>query len=710
MAYVFAASFLVLALETALLRILSITSWQFSAHLVVSVAMLGGGLAGVVLSLRPGIARWTSFHFAALVITACGSAWLAMAQPIEPFRFVVFPGESWRIGLIMIALSAPFFFGGLAVASCFVREPKGIFNLYCADLGGAGLGTLSQAVLFPIIPALFGATLLSGTSEFKGLKEALLHPGSRIEEEFTLLSGHYSVVDDPVDHGTPGISLSFNGALPANWLLFTDGFRAGAIPRVGSMGKSGLAFASALPGAVGFEFAKRWKRPRALLLGLRSGWNLLAAEYHGIDDVTLTFEDDSFSRAIEALRLRDPESAGHFRSLLGRARAERTSSSRFARSSKERFDLVYYSHTDAKTYANSSRYSLAPAFDLTRESVAAMIGLLSERGALVISGFRRNPDPQNERVLATLRAATSENYPSGQLVRISNPFAAAFLVKPAPFTRADFELIDRFSRVHAFDWALDRTSGGAVSPLTDERPFLERHFHWRQLGSFLRAARSGSYTEFLAEADIPFVFLLVTLGVSLLTSSALLAVPLAFVRKGGRIGAAAATLFLLYGAGYLMFELAWIERLGLFLGNLNLSFIVVLGAFLFFSGAGSFVARRFSDRTAFAGIILGAAAAWAGEHWLVAHAFGLSTPVRAALAASLIGPLAFFLGMPFPKTFREIASRGPREAALAYAFNAFASVNAATLSAVIVALFGFSGAFILAALAYCACAVLKAGA
>lgn len=85
---------------------------------------------------------------------------------------------------------------------------------------------------------------------------------------------------------------------------------------------------------------------------------------------------------------------------------------------------------------------------------------------------------------------------------------------------------------------------------------------------------------------------------------------------------------------------------------------------------------------------------------LFRHAVALPDPIKILLSALLIAPLAFCMGMPFPRGMAALSARGAAGVPWAYGVNACASVTGATLATVLAIHLGFSGVVVIAMLLY----------
>jgi hypothetical protein len=167
--------------------------------------------------------------------------------------------------------------------------------------------------------------------------------------------------------------------------------------------------------------------------------------------------------------------------------------------------------------------------------------------------------------------------------------------------------------------------------------------------------------------------------------------------------------FIAIGLGYIMVEIAFIQRFVLFLGYPTYALTVVVFLMLLSSGAGSLVSRKWFDeptrvRLALAFVVMALLLyVFALPHLLEAM-IGLSFAAKLAMSALLLVPLGFAMGMPFPSGLRAL-SAGKSEAKhgaieWAWAMNAASSVLGSVLAIVIAIQFGLNVTLACGAAAY----------
>ena len=163
--------------------------------------------------------------------------------------------------------------------------------------------------------------------------------------------------------------------------------------------------------------------------------------------------------------------------------------------------------------------------------------------------------------------------------------------------------------------------------------------------------------------------------------------------------------FVCIGAGYILVEVALIQKFVLFLGHPTYSVTAVLFAILLFSGLGSGWSDRQRDARG-----LAARLRWALPIGILLVVFavppllrmlgGLSLPLRMLTAIALTAPLAFLMGMPFPLGMRALAARGGVHVPWAWAANGCGSVLGSVSAVLGAMLWNFSAMLVLAGVVY----------
>jgi predicted membrane-bound spermidine synthase len=173
-------------------------------------------------------------------------------------------------------------------------------------------------------------------------------------------------------------------------------------------------------------------------------------------------------------------------------------------------------------------------------------------------------------------------------------------------------------------------------------------------------------------------------------------------------GPKAVLYFSALGAGFIMCEVAMIQRLILLLGHPIYTFVVILFAFLLGGGLGSLFAKRFATerikdalKWIIIGVILLTVLGAFALPKLVHAAIPLDLTLRIIVAGALALPMGFLMGMPFPLGLR-MSAQDPNGAPLSalWGLNGVASVVGSLAGMVLAIVAGFTWVFLASALCY----------
>jgi hypothetical protein len=193
-----------------------------------------------------------------------------------------------------------------------------------------------------------------------------------------------------------------------------------------------------------------------------------------------------------------------------------------------------------------------------------------------------------------------------------------------------------------------------VAPVNDNAPFFFFTLKTDQILHDGGLQRGIDWKVNLGVVVLGVVFL-----ISIVAVFAFLLLPMAL--HGGRRQRALPLLyFVAVGLGYILVEIAFIQRFVLFLGHPTYALTVVIFLMLLSSGAGSLLSRRWLPDTARGWIplvvLIAAILLYTGVlTGLLSALIGLPFVVKLAVSAVVLIPLGFAMGMPFPTGLRSFA-------------------------------------------------------
>jgi hypothetical protein len=500
------------------------------------------------------------------------------------------------------------------------------------------------------------------------------------------------------------IGLSFK---PGNASIVIDADASTGIPHFDLDHLSAADKEKLLGQGPGFPYVLR-PAAKTLIIGPGGGWDVSRAIASGSTDVTGVEINPITATTIMRERFPDLSRRLYFRPEVHIVVEDGRS---FVRRSQDKYQVLQATLVDTWASTAAGAFALSENNLYTTDAFRDYLQHLTDDGLMVFTRWGFDPPRESLRLLSLARAALAElgqtdvanhvivvrEYAqnlngwgaqdtvvifrkpatatdisrtmtatgNGKLQRLyvpgekqENAFAQ-FLQSPDP---------DKFLADYPFD----------VSPVDDDRPFF---FYTMQTRDILKYF-SASAADAKINRAVPLLFEL--LGVSLLATLVVLALPPLLLRtrlpvEKGLRG------FLLYfvclGAGYIMIQVALIQKFILFLGHPTYALTVIVFSMLVWSGLGSFYSRRLipgAQRSRLMIALIGVFAAVALVAFIATpiSEFGVGWPLQAKILVTvfLIAPAAFLMGIPFPTGLSWLESRYPQAVRWAWALNAAASV------------------------------------
>ncbi|MFY9344772.1 MAG: hypothetical protein WAT39_19930, partial [Planctomycetota bacterium] len=247
-----------------------------------------------------------------------------------------------------------------------------------------------------------------------------------------------------------------------------------------------------------------------------------------------------------------------------------------------------------------------------------------------------------------------------------------------------------------------------VSAATDDAPFFFNYYRW---SSLFGGERHTDDTLFNYHTDFPVghMVLLSSMAQILLLAALLIFLPLRHLARAGVRAAGAFGVFGYFaalGLGFMLVEIALMQKLVIFLGHPTYALSVVLVSLLAAAGTGSLLAGRIAvvRQRHLNLILLGIVAVIALDVWVVNALLplllGLPLWLRMAFVVLLLIPTGLVLGMPFPTGMRVVERQCPQLVPWGWAVNAFCSVLGSIVCIVLSMAIGFTNVFWIALGAY----------
>ena len=248
-----------------------------------------------------------------------------------------------------------------------------------------------------------------------------------------------------------------------------------------------------------------------------------------------------------------------------------------------------------------------------------------------------------------------------------------------------------------------------VRPATDDAPFFFNFYKWSGLFGDHRGSQDGGVFNYHSDFPIGHFVLGISMFQILLLAAVLIFLPLRKLKADGVRTPGTTRIFLYFaalGLGFMLFEIALMQKLVIFLGHPTYALSVVLTSLLASAGLGSLWSGRIRQvrRWHLLLILLGVLAVVAGNVYfvnqLLPQLLGLDLWLRVVVVVAVLVPTGLVLGMPFPSGIRVVEQTCPHLIPWGWAINAFFSVFGSIFCIVLSMAIGFSNVFYVAAAVY----------
>jgi hypothetical protein len=545
-------------------------------------------------------------------------------------------------------------------------------------------------------------------------------------------------------HGDWSLSPRFTGQVGES--LFMDIDSAASTPILKGTGNP--ADASYLRyelTALAYHLAERPGGFRALVIGPGGGRDLLSALTFGASHVDGVEINPIIARDVML---------GRFREYSGGVYAHPNVTTHvddgrsFVRRSTDRYDVIQASLVDTWAATAAGAYTLTENSLYTTEAFGEYLDHLTDNGVLTITRWVFD----GLRLVSLAQEAAAERGldASRHLAIVRLDRVATFMLKRTPFSDAEVTRLRAladdmgFTVLYAPGMAADDegteplemqrtgTSAGdyrrlilaedrdafiAAYPLdiaatTDDRPFF---FHTTRLRDQFNVAfgRSMLFGNGLSA-------LLTLMGISGALVLLFIVGPLVLGGPSTGLGAGGPgtgwarwlAYFGALGAGFMLIEVAILQRFVLLLGHPVYSLTVTLFALLLGTGIGSFLSRRVAPEAvravtvrALVAIVAIALLSSAAMTAVIDLAIPWPLQGRIALAVALLIPVGILLGLPLPGGMRLLAASKPDLIPWGWGMNGAFSVVGATVAVFVAMNWGFSSTLSTGALVYALAAV-----
>ena len=619
---------------------------------------------------------------------------------------------------------------GVVVSLAIAKTVKDVSRVYFYDLIGAAIGCL---LLVPLLDWVGGPGTVIMAGAFFALAGALWHSlapasGRRVMISIGLATVLVLLVIANRDSNMIDVRYAKGGRIQGEEYVQWNSFSRISVGIANETGKPRIAIdfdassdiAQCDPATMSAEERQQLLstgpalpyrvRPggRALIIGAGGGPDVCRALVTGSSDITAVEINPIIVRDVMMERYAQASTGLYLRPEVHVAIEDGRS---YIRRVDESFDVIQMTLVDSWASTASGAFALAENHLYTEEAFRDYLEHLSPDGVLAVTRWEFEQPRESLRVVSLGLAALRQmgaNEPHQYFVIAREDVEAlsgwgakdTILIKRNPFTKG--ELADARRAIEQYGLTTIYTPDDApanvftellrskdpiafassypydISPVSDDRPFF--FYTWR--GSHIwETIRPRADAD--AKINLGVMLLFVSLGLSVLGMAVILVMPVLLLKQ--QIPRERPLWFHLFyflsiGMGFILVEIAFVQRIALYLGQPTYALTVVIFSLLLSSGAGSYTSRRVvggKDRRLM--ILLFSVAALASILIVVTPDVldkSLSLPLEAKLSVVvlLLAPIGFLMGMPFPSGLARLEKRYPQAVCWAWAVNAAASV------------------------------------
>ncbi|MBI3580872.1 MAG: hypothetical protein HY098_02135 [Nitrospinae bacterium] len=718
-----------------------LTTGHHFASLVVSTAMLGLGFAGVLLSLFPAFLEKIKWEHGALLLGLSYPATTALSGFVsfDPVRLEWDVWELLRLFAYYPLFGVPFFLSSLVLTGIMKKHSAFAWKVYFADMAGAAAGgalwlfashyknlpTLLCALSAVAASVLLGRTasikwkaalgvavmlltspfLAPKISLYKELSQYEMYGNFRILDSIRGPEGRVDTVASPYLRHAPGLDPAFGEAVPTGTGIFFNGGLYAVLPHKPS------DYLLHLPSTLPYRFQRPGK---TLIIGANGITEAEAAVRLGAGSVKILEEKKILVKAIEK------SGKGRYELTGGNPRLHLYGSS-------GAYDLISVPVVSVGEGVGTS--VLSENYLLTTQFMRLCLEKLNDGGILAASVPLLPPPRGETRLLRLIAEMEPSGWQNTAAFRSWGTFHVVY--KKGGFAGSDVKNLasiadelsldpvyypglrkedtnrhnifkepvyyDAVRKLRSREEALFNTSPASV-----DSPFFENYVRISKLPETVRALE-GRWLPVLTGGGMDVVILFQA-G---LFSLVLLVLPLAARGRNGKATPFGDLFyFLMLGAGFMMVEVAFIQKGILYLGGAVNAAALVIPVLLGTSALGGLFSKRlktgFFVPAAVAGLV--GLAAVCLKYW--GYATTRSAISDGLIFLSIVSVCGFSMGVPYPLALREIGERSNPSVPWCMAANGFASVVGAASAPLLAYFAGFSGALLAASLLYLAAAVM----
>jgi hypothetical protein len=716
-----------LLLELSLTRIFSVVFYYHFAFLAISIALFGLGVGGVFSYVT---ASWKGNLFKKLGVLSAANCALVVLSVIVVLANRTTLGAA-QLALVYISCALPFFCSGIIVSLVISETIERVNRVYFFDLLGAAGGCL---LLVPMLESFGGPnTTLSVAILFASAAAIWFNLGQErfgrvasvglalLLALFVVLNYRAGWIDVRYAKGQQLAKERFS-----KWNSFS---RIGLRPESPGGIEAIFIDADAETGIANYNFDHLKPEDRAnllhegqslpynirpgaktLIIGPGGGFDVARALASGSKDVTGVEINPIISRTIMRQKFPYLSQWLYFRPEVHIYEHEGRS---FIRGSAEKYQVLQATLVDTWASTAAGAFALSENNLYTTDAFEEYLTHLTSDGILTITRWGFDPPRESLRLIslgiAALQKLGEHDYAQHFIVARADASNIhgwgardTVLISRKAFPPVDIErarqamedaklrpvyipgdnIPNQFTDLlrAADPLRYERNYRYDITPVTDNRPFFFYTVQPRDLIAFLTAASRKS-ADYTINTAVPLLFELLTISIAAVAVMLFLPPLLLGTRLPREKSVKVFLLYFLFiGAGYILVEVALIQKFVLFLGHPTYALWVVIFSMLLSSGIGSYFSRKIIGELdshlmmVLAGVAAVVTVLAASVGAVLTSLVSLPVELKIPLSVLMIAPAGFLMGMPFPVGLARLEAWHKPALRWAWSLNAASSV------------------------------------
>src|SRR3972149_2238911 len=715
---IFTISAASLSFEIIITRISSIVFTFNYAFILVSLAILGLGCGGIFAfyKLRAQETRILNNIYNILSLYAS-----LFALSVAFFIILVTSLSFFIYSIPFFVISfIPFFFAGFLLAIIFRAMPQESFKIYAFDLLGASTGVIFVILAlnkFGGVDIVLFISILGLIASFLFLKWDNIKRSLKISVTVVIVSlfsivliatnisfgflGEIPTRNEPLKDLSTALNNYNSEIIDSRWstfgrvdlVKFLDDDRSMSLFIDGAAGTAMYKFdgnientynnmgflENHLTGAFPFLFLKENEKNNMLIIGPGGGREVLLGLVNKFDIIMLTIPVTKSSRSIEG-------------------------------------------------------YALTENYLLTVESIQDYFNHLTEEGRMIVVLHNSAETMRfiTTSLVALEKLGLDKTAVMERVYTVGEEMMPLVILKKNPFT------IEESNKIHDSMHSLGLDTAQTYIPHIEQQIQNLKHedgtimTHYMFNNSLVDLSKGKINTEDLVKSvyfninpvtdDRPFFFdnqpgipnnLISLLLFALLVNLCVILPPIKFWRAQKNF-TKLMSLFLFLGAGFMMIEISFFQKLTFYLGSPTISLAVILTSLLAGMGIGSFASRKIYNGQNIKKLVLSgflifiiATGLFFAIPFIMNSFSQINTFNKALITSLLLIPLGFILGIPFPTGINLAKKMGLENSVpWLYGINGTMSVLGSVFALTISTTLGFTASLILGTLCYLAIALI----